>query len=131
MKATLHQLSIRNFKAFPAFDLNLEGRHLLLYGPNDSGKSSLYWALYTFLQSARKSTPDVTRYFDPAHLETLLNIHAEKQIQRVIHNTSGMYGDLQGLIGASLSPIPMLELSPEEKTEQPNRPDEQSNEVPL
>lgn len=55
----------------------------------------------------------------------------EKQIQRVIHNTSGMYGNLQGLIGISLSPIPMLELSSEEKTDQPNRPDEQSSEVPL
>ncbi len=37
----------------------------------------------------------------------------EKQIERVIHNTSGMYGDLQGLIGATLTPIPSLELSPE------------------
>ena len=41
----------------------------------------------------------------------------EKQIERVIGNTSGMYGDLQGLIGASLSPIPALEMSPDEKLE--------------
>jgi len=33
----------------------------------------------------------------------------EKQIQRVITNTSGMYGDLQGLIGSSLHAIPALE----------------------
>jgi len=33
----------------------------------------------------------------------------EKQIQRVITNTSGMYGDLQGLIGSSLRTIPALE----------------------
>ena len=32
----------------------------------------------------------------------------EKQIQRVISNTSGMYGDFQGLIGASLQSIPAL-----------------------
>lgn len=32
----------------------------------------------------------------------------EKQIQRVIANTSGMYGDLQGLIGTSLQAIPAL-----------------------
>jgi hypothetical protein len=32
----------------------------------------------------------------------------EKQIQRVVTNTSGMYGDLQGLIGASLHDIPLL-----------------------
>jgi hypothetical protein len=33
----------------------------------------------------------------------------EKQIQRVITNTSGMYGDLQGLIGSSLRTIAALE----------------------
>ncbi len=33
----------------------------------------------------------------------------EKYIQRVIANTAGMYGDLQGLIGAPLQNIPALE----------------------
>ena len=55
----------------------------------------------------------------------------EKQIQRVIHNTSGMYGDLQGLIGSSLSPIPMLELSPDQKMDQLGGSDEQPKEVSL
>jgi hypothetical protein len=32
----------------------------------------------------------------------------EKTIQRVITNTSGMYGDLQGLVGSSLVTIPAL-----------------------
>ena len=32
----------------------------------------------------------------------------EKQIQRVITNTAGMYGDLQGLVGSSLKSIPSL-----------------------
>ena len=32
----------------------------------------------------------------------------EKQIHRVVANTSGMYGDLQGLIGTSLQAIPAL-----------------------
>jgi hypothetical protein len=32
----------------------------------------------------------------------------EKQLQRVMANTSGMYGDLQGLIGTSLQAIPAL-----------------------
>lgn len=77
MKATVHRISVRNFKALLDWDLNLEGRHLLLYGPNGSGKSSIYWALYTFLQSAKKSTDEVSRYFAPGHLEALLNIHAD------------------------------------------------------
>ncbi len=34
----------------------------------------------------------------------------EKEIERVVLNTSGMYGDLQGLIGASLPTIQSLEL---------------------
>ena len=34
----------------------------------------------------------------------------EKQIQRAIQNTARMYGDLQGIIGASLPEIKILEL---------------------
>lgn len=33
----------------------------------------------------------------------------EKQLELVLGNTSGMYGDLQGLIGTSLKPIAALE----------------------
>ncbi|MBM3144929.1 MAG: DUF2130 domain-containing protein [Chloroflexi bacterium] len=34
----------------------------------------------------------------------------EKQIQRVVRNIAGMYGDMQGIIGATLPPIEHLEL---------------------
>jgi hypothetical protein len=34
----------------------------------------------------------------------------EKQIDRVVLNTTGMYGDLEGLMGASLPKIQSLEL---------------------
>mgnify|MGYP001607375707 CR=1 FL=1 len=67
MKSRLHKVEIRNFKAFREFTLNLEGRHLLVYGDNGAGKSSLYWALYTFLQSARKPKNSIAKYFDPAN----------------------------------------------------------------
>ena len=75
MKSRLHKIEIRNFKAFREFTLNLEGRHLLVYGDNGAGKSSLYWALYTFLQSARKPKNSIGKYFDPADPQNLLNIH--------------------------------------------------------
>lgn len=75
MKSRLHRIEIRNFKAFREFTLNLEGRHLLVYGDNGAGKSSLYWALYTFLQSARKPKNSIAKYFDPANPQNLLNIH--------------------------------------------------------
>jgi hypothetical protein len=34
----------------------------------------------------------------------------EKQIERVVHSTTGMYGDLEGMIGASLPHIELLKL---------------------
>ena len=77
MKSRVHKIEIRNFKAFDKFTLKLEGRHLLLYGANGSGKSSLYWALYTFMQSARKKKSAVTRYFEPSGTRSLLNIHQD------------------------------------------------------
>ncbi len=79
MKSRLHRLEIRNFKAFREFTVAPEGRHLLVYGSNGSGKSSLYWTLYTFLQSAHKPTASVAKYFDPANPQNLLNIHEQAE----------------------------------------------------
>lgn len=79
MKTRVHQIAITNFKAFREFSLKLEGRHLLVYGANGAGKSSLYWALYTFLQSARKPKNGVAKYFDPAEPQNLLNLHEQKE----------------------------------------------------
>ena len=75
MNSVLQRIEIRNFKAFRDFALDLNGRHLLVYGANGSGKSSLYWALYTFLQSGKKQS--VEKYFDPSHDQRLLNIHED------------------------------------------------------
>ena len=41
---------------------------------------------------------------------TKLWARREKEIERVVLNTTGMYGDLQGIVGASLQNIPSLEL---------------------
>ena len=68
-------INIQYFKAFKEFQLNLKGRHLLAYGANGSGKSSLYWALYTFLESAGKKTDEVQKYFDLDNDQSLVNIH--------------------------------------------------------
>jgi len=46
----------------------------------------------------------------------------EKQLQRVVLNTSGMYGDLQGLIGSSLEEIPVLTPCNSLDNEQPSAP---------
>lgn len=76
----LQRIEICNFKAFRDFSLDLDGRHLLVFGANGSGKSSLYWALYTFLQSASKETADIEKYFDPSHSQNLLNLHEQLEI---------------------------------------------------
>lgn len=72
----LERIEIRAFKAFKHLDFKLDGRHLLAHGGNGAGKSSLYWTLYTFLQSAAKDTPNVAKYFDDSGPQSLLNVHA-------------------------------------------------------
>ena len=42
----------------------------------------------------------------------------EKQLDKVIDNTSGMYGDLQGIMGKSLPEIKTLELPAGENIQQ-------------
>lgn len=69
----IQQIDIRAFKAFLDLSIPLNGRDLLVYGKNGAGKSSIYWALYTFLQSAQKQSDEVFKYFDPARPENLIN----------------------------------------------------------
>jgi hypothetical protein len=37
----------------------------------------------------------------------------EKQIERIVKNTAGLYGDMQGIIGGQIPAIPALELDDE------------------
>jgi energy-coupling factor transporter ATP-binding protein EcfA2 len=80
-KLRIHSIQAKAFKAFRTFDFKLDGRHLLAYGGNGAGKSSLYWLLYTILESGQKKTEDVAKYFDPDKLEHLLNVHSDANEQ--------------------------------------------------
>ena len=75
MSWKIKTINIENFKFFHAtFPLDVDSKNLLVYGENGSGKSSIYWALYTLFQSRLK--PDaakVEKYFDPANGENLRN----------------------------------------------------------
>jgi len=75
----INKITITNFKTFvEPFELKLEGKNLLLFGENGSGKSSIYWSLYTHLQSCLKEQ-DIAhagKYFDPANTENLRNRYA-------------------------------------------------------
>jgi AAA15 family ATPase/GTPase len=91
----IKEIKIKNFKAFQqeqSFLLN--GKHLLVYGNNGSGKSSLFWALYTFLQSSIKTNEDVQKYFvnylesDKSTHQTLKNIFMDETEDAYIKITS-------------------------------------------
>lgn len=55
----------------------------------------------------------------------------EKQIERVINNISGMYGDMQGIVGASLPQIKSLELKPTDENEAPSESDSDKDDIPF
>ena len=83
----INSIRINNFKFFRELEpIVLNGKNLLLYGENGSGKSSIYNALYTVLEAASKEPTDVQKYFfypSEQHPESLVNIYAE-------HNEDGI-----------------------------------------
>lgn len=64
--ATITKIEIDGFKAFPNnFSIDLpDGKNLLIYGENGSGKSSLYYALHVLMQSVFKDDKGA-KYFKP------------------------------------------------------------------
>ncbi len=77
------QIKIKNFKAFQQEQIfDLKGKNVLAYGNNGSGKSSLFWALYTLTQSSIKNDEDIQKYFrnfkesDKATHQSLCNVFA-------------------------------------------------------
>jgi len=80
----IQSITLRNFKYFygletqqPQNKIVLNQNNLLLYGENGSGKSSIYWALYTFLQSCFKENSEIEKYFDPTNSQNLRNRFAK------------------------------------------------------
>ncbi|MEN5231876.1 AAA family ATPase [Sphingobacterium faecium] len=77
----INSIKFKNFKAFYGEDkIQLDGKNLLIYGENGSGKSSIFWGLYTFLQSSGKIQKDIFKYFvdfdenNPETYDSLKNI---------------------------------------------------------
>lgn len=78
MDWTLHKIELKNFKFFKeSFPFPVDGKHVLLYGENGSGKSSIVWGLYTLMESRRKLIPDIQKYFNPAHDQHLRNRYSQ------------------------------------------------------
>lgn len=86
---SINKIHITGFKAFPNdFELQLEGKHLLMYGENGSGKSSIYYALHCMFQSPLKSDAG-KKYFNvnndddtpnEQHLKNLNNLDIDSQV---------------------------------------------------
>lgn len=83
MMYRINSINFKNFKAFFQEErIELNGKQLLVYGENGSGKSSIFWGLYTFLQSSGKDLADITKYFvhfdenTPSTFDSLKNIYA-------------------------------------------------------
>lgn len=81
----IKKVHINNFKFFPESEaINIDGKNILLYGENGSGKSSIYWALYTLLESSGKSNPtEIQKYFNKLDPQSLVNIHASTDVAGV------------------------------------------------
>lgn len=79
----ISQITLSNFKFFGKEEvINMDNNHLLLYGENGSGKSSLFWGIYTLLEASFKQSVETDKYFQPfgTNEESLVNIYATKQI---------------------------------------------------
>lgn len=74
----ISKLTINNFKAFKEREtIPFDSKNVLVHGTNGSGKSSVYWTLYTFLQSSVKTDlGEVHKYFRLNDPQSLRNIHA-------------------------------------------------------
>lgn len=72
------KLHLENFKFFYGKrTLDFDRKNILVYGENGSGKSSIYWALYTFLQSVFKDDVEIQKYFDISNEQNLVNRFAK------------------------------------------------------
>lgn len=91
--AAISKIRINGFKAFPKeFELVLNGKNLLMYGENGSGKSSIYYALHALLQSQYHDKGAI--YFDKNSPESIVNkdaITAEPYIEIELEGSKTKY----------------------------------------
>ena len=99
----IDSIHIHNFKFFDKQEpIKLGGKHLLLYGENGSGKSSIYWALYTLLEASGKDADEVDKYFKSpsSSEESLVNRYANP----ILHTDGST--DFQSYISLKTTEIP-------------------------
>ena len=85
----INYLDIKHFKFFSDTErIELGEKNLLIFGENGSGKSTIYWALYTFLQSSIKSNSDIVKYFTQS---TTSNINEKSLVNIYEPNDNNSY----------------------------------------
>jgi hypothetical protein len=97
------------------------------------GKSEKMEALYQYLAGVefKQKIEGIVEAFTSMHDQLIRERRAmekhwkqrEKEIERVVKNTVGLYGDMQGIIGGQIPAIPALELDDETAKQLPNAPD--------
>jgi energy-coupling factor transporter ATP-binding protein EcfA2 len=91
----IKSITLENFKFFygtkenkeTTNTISLNRKNLMVYGENGSGKSSIYWALYTFLQSVYKTDAEVKKYFDSTNNQNLVNRFASNGEKSLVEIT--------------------------------------------
>lgn len=79
MSWRIDKFEIGNFKFFKApFTLEVNRKNILLYGENGSGKSSIYWSVFTHFQAYTKGKADAQKYFLAGHPQNLRNRFVDK-----------------------------------------------------
>lgn len=74
MSWRISQIEMKNFKFFKdAFTLKVDRKNVLLYGENGSGKSSIYWSVFTHFQAYAKAQAEAQKYFTAHHSQNLRN----------------------------------------------------------
>jgi len=74
----IDKLEVKNFKFFDDVKpLEFDAKNILIYGENGSGKSTIYWALYTLLQSSIKDDEKIKKYFTKEDNDSLVNAYTE------------------------------------------------------
>ncbi len=85
MKWSIRNIEMENFKFFKSrFSLDVDRKHVLLYGENGSGKSSIYWSVYTHFQAYTKDRADAQKYFLPHNPQNLRNRFTDEECKSSI-----------------------------------------------
>lgn len=70
----INKISICNLKGFKKeFTVNVNSDNVLIFGENGSGKSSIYWSVYTHYEAHATSMEDAGKYFKHGHPQNLRN----------------------------------------------------------